>query len=347
MSFYLGKNGTSPIMHLTTNVHSELEMQTGTYEDTAFHSSLKYISYSIYPCTVVSNTSFYVSSEYITDFDSAKTVFFVVNGIVRGLNLVRTATQLLYKAGPDGYPSESDTVYPTAVNKYLAIQTYFSNDTEVALSTVSIVVIGIGCALGDFIQRQDFNEALGISVNSSALTVSGVNLASLKYISTQQINTRDLLISSGTSRSFQLINSNNTSTTCSLVVAGGEKAIYSGGVKIFDYSIVSNSCLYSHSEAYMIPSITFTVYSTHVATYYIPTGKYLSTTRFTIVILWGMSLFLVVGGLPQQVLWYLGYIYVYLAADGQLMIKVIAYKDPFTYYTAVVDPIPVTLVHLK
>lgn len=322
MSFYLGKDsgGVNNILHLTSNTHTATEMKTSIFDDTIFHSSLKYLEYSVDTLNIYNSSVIYPSNDTIDKINnSGLCFFFVINGVLQpAIKTLFSASRkeparVLFHPTPtyiyDVYPT------PSYTNKYIITSGYAS------ITSAYLIFVNIN-NVGTYINNTSHNPALGITLNSTSVLVNNINLLNYKYLSIGDINTIDTTISvPGSSTKLQLINSINNAT--SMKVDSLNRTIYKGTHPIFTYSNASNKYMYSSTLTYTTP-----VYNEYFAS---PMGTVTTVTnvtnlqlplgRFSIFIITGSS-----GQLSQYTNWMLPNPFL-LYPDGSTTVSIIGSHD--------------------
>lgn len=269
MSFFIGKdNSSNSVMHITSDISSEAALKGGVVTSTAFHSTLPYLDISIYNCTEVNSWKPGFIGYYITNYAqrcyvpkaardaiiSGKKYFFIASGTSGVLQVLPCIpwTQTYHLLNCIWMPSSSSDP-----RNYLGNTTPSDSLPAVAIgniydfTTVKIVIINnVIDATGYKVPTPINNEIL---VTSNLLSIRGRDLSSFKYLSSSTINSiDDVATLPATGSTFQVINSNNTSSGMSIENYDYKTFIYKGSHLMFD-STRRSKLKFKSSQSFTTP----------------------------------------------------------------------------------------------
>ena len=250
MSLFIGKVGSTPVLHITNTVTGPATIATATpIAETSFHSSLPYLL-----CTKYDITSTFISGKdniayfkipdaAITDIVDNSHMFFITI-LIAGTwyFLANGTTQVTPINALIGFSSDPvNGVEATNVSsQYNYVQTT-GDTTKAVVFTLNVLNKGVGYI------PTTLNTSAGIHISNNDLTVMGNDLSTTIYVSNSTFNSTDIVSTGINSSTFQLLNTLNTGTGMALISDTSGTRILRGGEVIFNSAVIDNKVIFRDS----------------------------------------------------------------------------------------------------
>lgn len=274
MSLFIGSSSTGKVLHITNEVNTETEMQSGLLPSTVYHSDLEFLTYTIHTIDSKLEDKLFVgeygkfvrgsgvmASTALSSIRSGKLYLLLDSN----LNVVPTST--IGDTLTDyeiNYPSLfTETVYKsidTTVGNYDGnVTTTLADTTHILLkqrttNASKIIVFNVNV---EGVVEGPTKDSSGVLLGDGGITVDGVNLATLKYVSNNSVgNSSPIRMVDGSNNFdyFHLVNKDGNSgdtlelksspLTGTVIELGGNEILSSNianqklhtGLSILDYS---------------------------------------------------------------------------------------------------------------